>query len=372
MSFRDEKYDSKLNTYNLTGSSFKRWRAQLAKGLDGTIVTTIACLGDSITEGVQAATPRYLNNWPARLRAALIADGRFGTVGEGASFSTGTFATDYTGYDNRWLISGSGFGANPVTGGLINRSMWQNSTPGSAGTVQFTTPVCDRIVIYYQQHTAAGTWTYDVDGGAPVGVNANGAIQPMQLVVTPGSLAAHVIKFHSCASSGFTMILGVGWYTNAARNNVEVVTGGGCSALKIADIIAGTANVTLGSLAPDLTIVCIGRNNADTALNYKTDVTTLVQYVRNTMSKDILLVTPPPSSHPIPPTDGTANYPANNKIYQQLYEVANENDVAVFDLAAHFTRTWATAPVLLSTDDIHPIPAGDRAIGLAIAQVLAA
>lgn len=355
------KYDGKISSYNVSETSLRRWRAALSKAIISTTTPArILCLGDSITQGV-ASTPQYLNNWPYRLRQLLAADGRAGTVGEGVIIAGGQTLSLY---DNRWTV---GSGWNRVGGAIVN-TMWQ-AAPGS-GTLSLALPSCDRITIYYTRHGINGTWSYNVDGGGSTSVNANGATAIMTESISV-SAGTHTLNIVPNPTTGYTMILAVEYHTSSAINDVEVITGGGYAGNTTASFMA-SANAFdtlpfLDFLSPDLTIICLGRNDANPAngvstAQYIANMTTLINRMRVTNSKDVLIVTPPPSS--------LSMYTQNQAIMDACYTLADTLDVAVLDINKRFGAVWNTAPYSLSSDDIHPTDAGGHQIAQSVANLL--
>lgn len=356
-------YNAQLSAYNVTESSVRRWRAQLSKALVSASAAParILCLGDSITEGSVGSTPMRNFNWPSRLRSALAADGRAGSVGEGCVVVGGQVPSTY---DERWTL-GSGWGRQ--SGGIDG--MWQ-AAPGS-GTLSFPVPSCDTIKIWYVRHAINGTWTYNVDGGSATGVNANGStsIQSTTFTVSAGT---HTLNIIPHATTGYAMILGIEYYTAAARNDLEVITGGGHLGYTASDFNQGGANPATGfnhtdmqvALAPDLTCICLGRNdaaNSGYAASYKTNMAGIIDAARTTASKDVLIITPPPAN--------LGTYIYESTIRTALYQLADEKDVPLLDLSLRFGPNWNAAPYNISGDNIHPNDAGSYAIGQAIANI---
>lgn len=368
------KYDAKTSAYNVSDTSLRRWKAQLSKALTGTSVASIVCLGDSITEGV-TSSPHRLWNWPYRLRLALAADGRCGTVGEGAAFNTAIQSTGAkTLYDERWVL---GTNWSWVGGGLLNSSALQCTTPGSPAAT-FALPSCDTVTIYYLHNGASwSTFNVNLDGGTntPITPATTGGIGIASTTITAGSVGPHTLNMIPPAASGFVTIMGVRWATSTAPNDVEVFTGGGQSGQtsdRLLDVSGGFGNLSMIDIfKPDLTIVCMGRNDAAFAnpdaaptagTNFAANIQTLIQRCRTTNGTDVLLLAPPPS---IP-----ANYPGEAIMRADLYSLCDSLDVAMIDLSNRFGPNWNLAPYNISTDNIHPNDAGQQAIAQTVANVL--
>lgn len=355
-------YNSLFSAYNLTESSVRRMRAQLSKALTSSSqVFRILCLGDSITEGTVGSTPERLYNWPARLRTALANDGRVGAVGEGVVLVSGqTLAS----YDERWTL---GSGWSTQTGGIDK--MFQ-SAPGG-GTLSFALPSCDSVTIYWVRHTINGTWTYNIDGGSATGVNANGGIGMFSTTFSV-SAGTHTLNIIPHATTGYAMIAGVEYHTTAARNDVEVITGGGHQGYTSNNFFGGTgfgAFETIDLVQPDLTIICLGRNDAVsgggiTPAQYKTNMAAKIDRCRVTNSKEVMLLTAPPSS--------LVTYDQETQIRAQLYALADEKDVCLVDLKKRFGTSWNAAPYSLSGDDIHPNDAGSDQLAKTVAGIILA
>lgn len=358
------KFDALRSAYNVSPTSLGRFRAQVGKALTSTTPASILCLGDSITQGV-SSTPQRLYNWPSQLRALLNASGRLGLVGEGAAFNTGQASGgSKTAYDERWTL---GTGWTWSSGGVVNNSMCQG-TGGNPTT--FALPSCDSVTIYYMRHSIGGTWTYSIDGGAATNVNSNGTLllTSVTFSVTAGT---HTLTITSPASN-YALILGVAWSTSSAPLDVNVVTGGGTNGITSSKLTDET-NSGYGGLSvidllkPDLTIVCMGRNDSNpangvTVAQYLSNLTGFIQRVRTTNTKDIMLLTPPPAS--------AATYTNDSQIVSTLYTLADTYDCALVDLESRFGSSWNAAPYSLSADNIHPNDAGSRVLAQTVASVL--
>jgi len=174
-----------------------KWRAR--RSLDALSASTrnprIACIGDSTVRGLnnteQATTRTAMNlyGWPYLLAKYLTNSGvqasndsLFGMGGQNFSSASILIA------DTRLTRSGSGFiGADTSLGG-------QAFYGSAVGSLTFTPQnSVDTIDLYYSRNTGYGTFTYAIDGGVPVLINANGAAAVIKVAVPCGSLGAHSI-----------------------------------------------------------------------------------------------------------------------------------------------------------------------------------
>ena len=186
-----------------------------------------------------------------------------------------------------------------------------------------------------------------------------------------GAAGAHTVTVATPASSAqYAHVLGVGHYVAAARNKLEVITGGGTSGARsdipISSMDPWYASQFYDYLNPDITLYMYGRNDAQPGgfpgPQFKKNVVTMVKLARETNSAEIVLIAPPPCN--------LANYPYDAAIRDALREVSDEHDVAMLDLRRRFGDRWALAPYPLSADTLHPNDAGMQAIAVAAAEIL--
>lgn len=335
------KYEPSGQTYNVTESSFRKWRAAVARQRTGAFAR-INCYGDSITED----TPSRAGAWPEVFRPMLgVSLGATGT-GTGPILLT----PNSVGGDTRIAYTGS----------------WANSPHGAFGTareatgpgstITFTPGIPnDRFLVTYRKGSSWGTFTYSVDGAAAVSVNANAGTDSIALLeIGPLTLGSHTLVINSPATAGqivdiSTLEASVG--TGGIRVGKLAKSGTDAAAFTQSQGVAGSFD----PFVPDLSVIFLGANdyNAQTPVaTYKTRIGSAVTRAR--LTGDVLLVVTVPENY------STSGKTILRQAYTDaLYQIADEQDVALLDLTKRWgTFTLGTAQGLYLDALTHPSVAG--------------
>ncbi|MCW2798903.1 MAG: hypothetical protein JWQ70_375 [Aeromicrobium sp.] len=220
-----------------------------------------------------------------------------------------------------------------------------------------------------------GSFSYTVDGGAPVTVNTGDKPAKRGGYVAKISglgLGHHVVVIRLIAGHGPAMIEGVMLYSGDRNSGVRMWEGGH-SGLTAADYVApndGWAD-SLAAVHPDLVVLPIGSNDfaagtsaADTRARIEEIIKTIRSHVDTNPSIVLLSYYDRYSS-------GTTPWSTYIDMYKSI--AAADPDVCVFDLDPLFgPYKGDNRGGLMSSDLLHPSDAGYALIGSALATFLTA
>ncbi|MDF9715852.1 SGNH/GDSL hydrolase family protein [Nocardioides sp. ChNu-99] len=311
--------------YNVTGSSLRRFRAAQARAAAGGAPVTIVVPGDSIVQNTLAA-PFNVNGWLARFQAMIERR-------EGAFSQLITFM-DLPGQDDRYTQTG--------TWGRLAGKGWvggQMATTVDPSATRTLTGYGSRVSLRYLKTPDAGTFTYSLDGGAPVTVDAAGAEAVGEVVLTP-ALGTHTLVITK-ANDTTRMSLVDAEFRRGTTGGYRIIKAA-MAGQKIANFTSGTYSgpgsplELLKAAAPDLVIAALEMNdwgNGPTPVaTYKAGHRTLIQAAR--LTGDVLEIATNPAAGPFISPVGTSIEPYD----QALYELADEEDVALL----HMRERWGT------------------------------
>lgn len=341
---------------NLGPTSLPKWRKAVGRVRTGGGDAVLLMVGDSTTHGTGAGTSNAAtwaaspsgNSVAARLAQLLAAGGlpanaswsAMGTGGDGRVNARAfdprvTYPTDWT---------DSSF--NTLAGLAINTG---SSSTGTE-TIAFPDP-CDTVVFKTVQASGQGTLSINLNGGtgaAAATVNANnatGAILSTTLTNTRGLQTLNITR-----SSASNLIIGA--YCRDSTTSTVRIINGGWGGKTTADI-GGTAATQyawsyangITDLAPDLTIINMGINDAAQAVSAATMQANLqVAVTRALASGDVILVIPYPQA-----TTSAQNASYNTPQAQQdaiataVYAVSAANgNLPVIDMRVRFPD-WPTS-----------------------------
>lgn len=309
--------------YRFTSTVLPKWTKALATVRNAAGDAKILCVGDSTVLGVGSTaggTNPTAAAWPTRLVSLLNSAGVTAARG---------LASQGNATDNRWSATGwtgtNGFG--------FGNRIWFDS--GSSHTLSYSDSLtaADTVDVYYLKNTGNGTITTTFGSGTPVAQSTNatagiGKVTATAAAATAGQTVAMV------STSAFVGVVGVETYlstTNKVRvGNVGV--SGSTSTLWTSNATAtGPANA-ISTYAPDLTVICLGINDATTSVaqaTYAANIQTLITAAA--VSGDVILMTPPPSSG--------ATYVANEPLYNST--LLGHTECAVLDVYNRFGGVWS-------------------------------
>lgn len=288
-------------------TTLPRWQAALASG-----TARLTVYGDSISED----SPSRAGAWPSLLQKLL--GSRIGVAtGTGVILLTPNSVSE----DRRVTYSGKWSNSPHGIDGAAREAVGPGSDlvfrPATAG---------DRFIIYYRTGPLWGTFTYQVDGSPPVGVNATvptNGVASVSIPLTNG--AGHTLTIRSPADGLTVDITAVALFNGA--------TGLRLANLSVSD--AGTAMFNppqgiascFAPVRPDLSVIFLEADDYDRqtpVATYKRNLDAAIGQAR--LTGDVLLVTSIPElpgSHPTRLSGYTA----------VLNTLARENHVALLDLS---------------------------------------
>lgn len=286
---------------NLDPSLLPKWRPKLAGVLAKTGRAKILCVGDSTTAGLGAgsggttnSTGARQNSYPDFLGARLNALGIPTTLGSfgGYGNDTGNAAYDArVSYGAGWSSSGSTIG-----GGLIANSSTTNP-------ISFTpAETFDTIDLYFLSFTNNGTFTVNVDGGAAAATINSGASNvgytKQTVTVARGT---HTINIARNGTGGIVYLLLVDTYdsTKPAVSIINVGKSGSTSNSWVDTSLAWSTLTMIGNLAPDLTILDLGINDAIQSValaTYTANMQTVIAKAK--LTGDVIAKLPNPNNLP--------------------------------------------------------------------------
>lgn len=198
------------------------WKA--AREASGSTLAEVVIFGDSTTYGA-CITPGYaIYTWINRLRQLAVGAG-YQDGGPGIVYDDLTDTTNYDGIVYRTAKTGMAGGVSYTV------------TPGSSNTVVVGDEITfqgrgTKIRVHYTKQPEAGSFTYSVDGGAPVTVNANAPSAHTADTVTITGLtdAVHTIRFVNLGggtgnamaiNADFIRSAGIVFHKNAISGNTS-------------------------------------------------------------------------------------------------------------------------------------------------------
>jgi lysophospholipase L1-like esterase len=324
----------------------------------------ILALGDSITEGAQAATTS--DRWVSRLRDALrTAHPVSGVVG-GSGFIPPKWASASITQAAPFTITGSPATASAFGWGM--RTVILTSGQSLAATVTGTS-----IDVWYARGSSTGTFSVSVDGGAAtnyttsIATTQDTGIQRVSL----GSAGSHSVTIANV--SGSVYIGGMTVYNGDESAGVRMTEAGhwGWTSSQYADN-SSSAMTYLGQrvaiLQPSLVIIELGTNdfgNSIAPATLQTNLNTLITTVRNntTIAPSVVLF-------------GIYNRAGGSNPwsqYQDIYRSMETVDarIAFFDLSLRLPDvTTDTGLGLINADAVHPTSKGHAFIADSLARFL--
>lgn len=340
--------------------SMPLWTAARSAVAAGTRNAKILCIGDSITVGYGAGGFVHAGAeplaYPAQLAGLLAAynGSRQSAFGDHA----GTSSASLVGFDSRLSI-GAGWEPYSLTPS-IGASMLRNIT-NTTDAVNFTPSIpVDTFEIYTAGGSDGDGTSIAFDGGAPV-TTAFGVVSGAytKTTVSAGSLGSHTVNLKRVvAGGGGAFVDGIVAY-NSAVKEVSVYNGGwsGSASVHWNDATAPYRPLSaLATIAPDLTIICLGRN--DCLADIPPAVFAANMQAIITAAKavgDVLLVTPPPCD---PITLPAASLADQEAIVDAIRALGATNGCNVVDVSARWQSYAVSQPLGRYSDTVHPSAVG--------------
>lgn len=354
--------------YNFRSDNLKKWRKAMAGVRSGSSIARLACIGDSNTAGrgtgtgAEQLTGARLKSYPAYLAAALGFPAHVNSFFGKAGVTNPATAA----YDPRLTLPAAWAGSNLAT---LGGAIYANST--DTNSLAFA-PMgnIDTIDVYYLKNGGLGTFTVDVDGGAALAtVNANvagGAIVRQTVTTT---LGPHTINIKRV--SGTCYIAGVDAYDSTAKK-VSILNMGwsGARASNWVDPVNAYLGIGgLSGVAPDLSIICFGLNEATGEIgtvggpgaDYEAKMQTIIAEAAKT--GDVILMVP---QRPGTGFNQTARF---DSIRNSIYALADGNDCPVIDISSRIRHDTDDA-LGIYYDEGHPNALGYADIAQLVAKAL--
>lgn len=345
-------YDAKRFVYGLSDTCFRKWQLAYAKQRVGTKIATIVCNGDSTTAGQAHLGSNYwLNSFPGRIRTY------FNTL-TGVDSGTGWIKTNL-GLTETGAAPDGGSHAMTTTrtgswvnfGGIGVYDSYASNTNGDKISYTWTGPEKLRIFTYRGiAGSYGGTHTSTLDGGSATSISNASPQAVIATDFTPVGSGSHTVEL--TVSGGYLTVLGVELRPASDASSGVVVHNCGYSS-QTSVVLAGNTDAYqtqsrpahISLLAPDLTIILIGTNDATfdvTPAAYKTNMQTMITAAK--VTGDVLLMTPT--------RDSSSGLYAMQLYYDKLFELADENDVPLFDSKTRYNTGGALTSATDYSDSI--------------------
>jgi lysophospholipase L1-like esterase len=358
---RSNRYEPTLGRYNFKQSNLRRFTNALAAAAAGTGFARINCIGDSITLGFPGnGSGTYEQvSWVHALADKF--GELYGPAGTGVVWANGGET------DARWVTSGTWAAATAGYGPFGDRFL----VASSAGAQKEFTPrqQVDRFRVYFWGYAGSGNLALSVDGGAVTNVataSSPGALQHAD--ISAGSMGIHTLRLVAAAG---VLIAGAEGLAGPSGVRVSRIGKGGAKAGDFVNPTGTTAagvgdslHSALDMIPPDLTVIAFGHNEYiqhESVATFKTNVQAIITRAKS--FGDVLLLTQVPN--------GTTSWTPSQDAYNDaVYDLADENGVALLDVADLWGPYAANNTSLMYDDPTHPSPEGYKAIASAIFDAL--
>lgn len=347
---------------NVNKSTMSKWRRAVARTRANVADSKILCLGDSTTAGQGAAT--IAGAYPRVLESILG-----GVVPVGAIAIPQS--TGFAPADDR-VVRGTGWTINSA--GIVAGGSW-TATTAAVGDLVITLPqTFDTITVTFWRRADGGTSQINVDGGANLGAGiVTAGADGMATATFNCAHGTHVINIKP-PTVNTVWIMSV-QATSSTTKRVYVGNGGRPGALAstyVADGDPTDPDTTIPLLAPDLSIISFGINDAFTGGVSKTTaefgaaMATVAGYCKQ--SGDVILMPPVLSS--LPPGRNIA-YTTNEPLYRTVdYVLAGLLGYGVIDWQTRLGPHAAASAAGFMADTVHPNEAGYGDIAAVIYRAL--
>lgn len=328
---------------NLVAVRLNRWRHALENVRTGNGNARILFVGDSTTAGIggsTAATQPWIKSQPTRLAQLMNTAITPTAVGLGVPPSIlGGSA------DTRW-VAGSGW-SQQANFGAGGGASWHAGT-GTSGNLVYTSTInADQYYVYYLTAPGLGTLTLTATGGTPVVVNCAATAGSARVLVTAASAATSNTLTAVTSGSGGTYLTGVEPLLSATSQVLIGNAGVGSSTTTSwTSFSPFGGNSLITTVAPDLTIISLGINDANAGLSATAFSTNLQSLINSALvTGDVIICTWPPNQ--------TAGTLATMLVYYPyIYQLGSSNThVVVGDIFYRFGSTW-NSPFM--SDPAHP------------------
>lgn len=347
------EFNPEMSAYNMTKASTAKLRAQVARSQAG-FSSIMTLMGHSYFAGSNA-TPGS-TDFPTALRKVLskkLDDVWTGVV----AFRNGeTRDVRYTTVDAGWGTS---------NGAVIDPYASCTTAGASLTFVSDTVGTSVRIVTFEN----SGSFTYEIDGGAPVTVNSTSGTALTRLIDVSGlANTTHTVKITATTTTS-TYFIGCGVRRTTGLEMVNFGYGGSTST-QWTNTASTQKRGSARNATPARNIVLLQLDTNDvrtgiTAAAWKANMQTIISGEQSTTTAVVLIASIN--------TDNQANITQAtwNTYYQACYELADQYNIPLVD-TTHLFGGWTTALANSITGDfLHLNAGGWRQTAEAVARLLA-
>lgn len=350
------------------------WQRAVARVKAGKANATIACIGDSITagsmaDGVNPWTANKPLSYPSALASVL--SGSYGISTCTGSVISDNSTTPHAGtvpqYDPR-VTFGANWGASgaaSTAGGQMIYSV--SSALGTLAAETFTfTPIAsfDTVEVFWFRNTTTSTFTIDC-GGAVLATCAGGSPSVQKTVVTKTAGIGPINIIRTVAAGSVAAIVGINTYLSTTKTANVLNMGASAATTTVWNSVAGVyapLNV-LPQYAPDLSVICLGINDAILNASTATIIANLSAIITVAQTTgDVVLVVPNAVDTSITSTINQAN------MQSAIYQVSATYGINVVDINQRWSG-YTTSNTLgyMSSDKTHPVQIGYQDIANIVA-----
>lgn len=424
---RARTFDPATGTYNCNARTLPRFRKARAAAVAGIAPLHLAALGDSTTHRANDTDPATRVSWPARMRDTLLRNLGLADGGSGAVFLWNTAGEAQTEPRVDKVVSGGSIGNFGDNYGPYGQNCIQIN-PGDPANTYLRYQVNPSGLNPVAQY-ADEIWIYGQTGPDRTQVvvtNGAGAVHNFEIGAYPGETFTPIGGYTAIdpepgyvrtASPSVNGGLWVAKLPVARRNDwfVQISTAStkqvfihavehrdttalaglrvsrvAQAGVSLANLISATNEsngqggmpLAIDAVQAHLYVIALGLNDFqghNSVATFKTNLTTAVQRAKATgatgadgfgtgAAADVLLMIQPQPDYTLNPPDHILTPPLAD-YWEAMYEVADEQDVALIDHSYRWVDAATSAA--LRRDGIHPNPTGAADLGVSVASVLA-
>lgn len=338
------KYTAAASDFRVSGmAQLSIWRTKLSNVFNGAGDARILFIGDSTTWGAySAAYPANATSsgWPALMSRMMPAS-------LPASNATATPQAAGT-TDSRVTLAGA-FTQSNLAAGFAH---WCYTVNG-AGTLVFTPRdgvIYDSFTIYTQGGQGGGTISATATGGTTTNIVQPYSNNVVKTTVTAGSAGTSNAVTLSWVSGTSVQVIGIEAFSSTTRR-IRFSNAGFSGSTSGVWTDANTSLSAIKAWAPDLTIIMLGINDAQSNIppaTYQANIQTIITNAK--LSGDVVVMSVVPSDPSL------TTVVALEKSYAALLPaLASANNVPFIDMFSRFNSSFTTS---MMTNTLHPNPAG--------------
>lgn len=355
-------WDDRLSLYNANPANLNKWRKALNRASGGLGSAHITTHIDSITFGATSQAPVSQKSWPGRLRRML--DAAYGPAGTGIVVPWAYYGdTGSHAVEPRFTFAAAGVDS-PAGYGIFGKGM-KRAQGGAA--ITFGPATCNEYLIYLAapQDSIA---TVDSGTGMVLATNPYVTLDTSVPNVVVAKFDAPpeggVLASHTLTINGYTTFI-YGVEARIKNQGVRVSNLAFNGESTISGAVVGSMIIAFDMPKADLAVMLLSMNDFQshtTVAGFKDRTRTMIQRQR-AAGGDVLLVTAPQPDFTQIPADQVQT-PAMSAYFTALYELANEEDAPLLDLAHRWESYTANQPYYF--DSLHPNDLGAEDIARAV------